>query len=386
MLVIFNDLFTKTVEIEIESERVTLVNFDLNETQELFKATTERFARTVDVPERTKIREHAMGYDKSRWLELAELGLLTVALPEELGGLDGSIIDLSIIAETFGKNNAIDPWMENGVFPLSLLSQDKTNAVLQELITGSKIAAVAFAEQNMRYLLKPSTTQASKTDDGYLLNGEKQLVMGGAMADYLLVTAVFNNEFSLFVIPTNTTGLTSQTYRLADGSLATAIVFNDCRLDKTALTDVSYKQFKNATIEMSVLCCAEMSGLSQRLLEQTLEYVKGREQFGVAIGSFQVIQHGLVDCYSRVEHIKSMLLSLQLHEHASDNQWQADVMGAKSFISEAAICVAEWAVQYHGAMGTTDEVCIGHSMKRIITLSRLFGDAAHNLNQYLECA
>jgi len=366
------------------------VNFDLTEIQELFTATTERFTQDVDVTLRTKIREQATGYDKSRWSELAELGLLSVALPEEIGGLNGYLTDLSVIAQTLGKNNSLDPWMENGLFPVSLLGQAKSSneieELLQQLLTGSKIAALAFAEPNMRYQLEPSVTKAKESPDGYVINGKKQLVMGGAMADYLLVTADCSNEFSLFIVPTNNDGITTQIYRLADGSLATAISFNDCLIEKQALTGVSFEQFKSVTIEMSMLCCAEMVGLSQRLLEQTLNYVKERKQFGVTIGSFQVIQHGLVDCYSYVEQIKSMLLSLQLHQRDCEDQWQADVMGAKSFISEAAISVAEWAVQYHGAMGTTDEVCIGHAMKRIITLSRLFGDATHNLNQFLECA
>jgi len=372
---------------------VKFVNFDLSETQELFRSTTDRFTQDIDVPARLEIRENELGYCKARWVELCELGLLAVALPEAQGGLNGSIIDLTVIAESLGKNNALDPWMENGIFPISLLSKAKSKAphtldsqLLESLLNGSKIGAVAFSEPNMRYSLDPISTTAIASNNGFSLNGQKQFIMGGALADYLLVTATYEGEFSLFLVPAGNDGIETKTYRLADGSNATSIVLTDCVVDSESLIGIDFAQFRDTTIEMASLCCAEMAGLSHLLLEQTVDYVKEREQFGVAIGSFQVVQHGLVDCYSQVEQIKAMLLSLQLQNRDSDDQWRGEVMGAKSFISDAAIYVAEWAVQYHGAMGTTDELCIGHAMKRIITLSRLFGDSGYSLNQYLECA
>ena len=137
------------------------MNFDLSETQELFRSTTERFTQKIDVAAREKIRSGNTHYDQARWSELCELGLLAVGATEDQGGLDGSLTDLSIIAETIGNNNALDPWLENGLFPISLLSKANDSDLLPLLLDGSKIAAVAFIEPGSRYDLTPRITQAT---------------------------------------------------------------------------------------------------------------------------------------------------------------------------------------------------------------------------------
>jgi alkylation response protein AidB-like acyl-CoA dehydrogenase len=164
------------------------------------------------------------------------------------------------------------------------------------------------------------------------------------------------------------------------------VKFDQLQVPADAMLNLSYEQFQTAIAEIAVLCCAEMVGLSQLLLDDTVDYVKQREQFGVPIGSFQAIQHGLVDCYSGLEQMRSLLYRTLILETDSDSEWRGNVMGAKAFIAEGADLIARKAVQYHGAMGITDEVSIGHAMKRIIILARLFGDASNNLNQYLDIA
>lgn len=359
------------------------MNFDLSETQELFRSTTERFTQKVDVALRTSIRSEANGYDRTRWVELCELGLLAVAATEDQGGLEGSQIDLSIIAETMGSNNAVDPWLENGLLPILLLSKAERTDLLEPLIEGTNIAAVAFAEPGTRYELAPATTKATKTDSGYSLIGQKQFIMGGALADMLLVTASYNDSFALFYVPADSEGIETRTYRLADGSIASEINLNDVNVSDVTLVNLSFEQYQSVVTEVCMFCCSEMLGLSQLLLDETLAYVKDRKQFDVAIGSFQVIQHGLVDCYSELEQMRSLLYRTLLMDSDSSENWHANVMGAKSFISDSARFIAEQAVQYHGAMGTTDEVAIGHALKRIILLSRLFGDSADNLKEYM---
>lgn len=364
------------------------MNFDLSETQELFRSTTERFARTVDVAARDKIRLQPDGYDRGRWTDLAKLGLLSIAATEEQGGLGGTLDDLSIIAESFGKENALDPWLENGALPIRLLSLANKTDHLDSLLDGTQIAALAFAEPSARYDIIPSDTLASRRDDNstYLLNGEKHFVMGGSLADLLLITAQCDDEFSLFCLPSDSPGINSKVYRLADGSEGTTIVLNNVEAPDDARLAITFEQFQQVVGEVCMLCCAEMLGLSQRLLNDTLAYVKERKQFGAPIGSFQVIQHGLVDCYTELEQMRSLLYRTLLLENESVDSWRAHVMGAKSFIADSAVVIARTAVQYHGAMGVTDEVAIGHALKRIILLSRLFGDATHNLKQYMEIA
>lgn len=362
------------------------MNFDLSEAQELFQTTTERFTHNIDVAARTKIRSHPMGYDRARWTDLCELGLVAVAATQDQGGLEGSHIDLSVIAEAMGTNNALDPWLENGYFPAALLSKTDKNDILETLMDGSKMAAVAFAEPGARYELTPRHTQATKLEDGsgYQISGEKQFIMGGALADLLLITANYQDDFVVFCLPANSDDIETRNYRLADGSIGTAIKLKQVNVANDALINLSFEQFNDVVAEVCLLSCCEIVGLSQLLLNQTLDYVKDRKQFDVPIGSFQVIQHGLVDCYSELEQMRGLLLRALLMDSSNTKQWRANVMGTKSFISDGANLIAEKSVQYHGAMGITDEVAVGHAMKRIILLSRLFGDSTTNLKEYME--
>ena len=360
------------------------MNFDLSETQKLFHSTVERFTRDVDVTAREKIRAAANAYDTLRWSELAELGLLAIAAKEDQGGLEGSLIDLSTIAETLGSNNALDPWLENGALPIRILSRANDTQILGSLLDGSKIAALASAEAGSRYNLMPRETLAITSDSGekIRLNGQKNVVVGGALADYLLVTAKEDDNFVIYCVSANSKGLTSRRYRLSDGSLATSITMIDVELEANSKLDISYQDFQELSAEACVLCSAEMLGLSQLLLNETVSYVKEREQFGVSIGSFQSIQHGLVDCFSELELMRSMLYRTLLLERNNSSEWCANVLGAKSFIAEGANLIARNAVQYHGAMGITDEVAVGHALKRILLLARMFGDTCDNLNSY----
>ena len=362
------------------------MNFDLSETQELFHSTVERFTRDIDVAEREKIRAQPNAYDINRWKELADLGLLAIAANADQDGLDGSLTDLSTIAESLGLNNAPDPWLENGAIPIRLISKANQTSILSSLIDGSKIAALAFAEEGTRYNLQAKNVLAtsSQAGDSILLNGKKQFVMGGTLADYLLITANENDQFGVYLVPNDSQGITAQPYCLADGSFATTIALTN--VEASLKLDISHQTFKEVVAEASVLCCAEMVGLGQLLLDDTVKYVKDREQFGVSIGSFQAIQHGLVDCFTELEQMRSMLYRILVLEQGSTDEWFADVMGAKSFVSEGANFIAAKAVQYHGAMGITDEVGVGHAMKRIIILTRLFGDSSANLNSYIQVA
>ena len=177
------------------------MNFDLSENQELFKSTAERFLQTVDVADRIRQRKTELGYDTSRWSALAELGLLAIAADEQHGGMSGTISDLATIAQTFGRQNAIDPWLENGALPTLIAGKSGAANILDALLDGSKIAAVAFAEPKGRYELAPKFTTAVRKGDSYEISGAKEFVLGGRIADLLFVTAKTDEEFGIFAIP-----------------------------------------------------------------------------------------------------------------------------------------------------------------------------------------
>ena len=362
------------------------MNFDLSENQELFKSTAERFLQSVDVAGRIEQRSTDLGYDTSRWTSLAELGLLAIAADEQHGGMSGSMSDLATIAQTFGRQNAIDPWLENGIVPTFIAGKSGSTEILEHLLDGSQIAALAFAEPDGRYELTPKSTTATGKDGNYVISGEKQFVLGGKISDLFFVTAKTDGAFGIFAIPKDSEGVTTRYYRIADGSQAAVVEFQSVSVPASAKLNLNFDDFENIIADLSLLASAELVGLSQMLFHDTIEFVKERKQFGVSIGSFQAIQHNLAECFTELEQIRSMLLRVLLVSAENDNDRRAKIYGAKAFISSRAQHIAQRAVQYHGAMGITEEVAIGHALKRVLLLARLFGDKSTCLKAFLEAA
>ncbi len=356
------------------------MNFDLSEEQQMFVTSVERFAAPVDVEARRRLRLSPTGYDRARWQQLAEMGLIALAAGEEAGGMGGSAVDLALVAEAIGKANAPDPLLEHGILPAMLLERGGASAALDGVISGETIATLAWTERGQRYSLKAKGVKAESAGAGFVLSGEKTMVMGALLADLFIVTADLAGETACFLVPKGAPGLKVRAYRLADGSIAGEIKLT--RTAASAKLALDADGLAAIASELRLYAAAEMVGLGQRLLDDTLTYVKEREQFGVAIGSFQALQHRLVDCYAKEEQARSMLYRAALTDRADAAKWQRAAAGAKAYIGDNVDAIAREAVQMHGGMGITDELAIGHAMKRVLVLARLFGDVDTVLAEY----
>ncbi len=340
------------------------MNFSLSEDQALFRATVERFAGTGDVDKRKISRRSPGGVDRQRWAEMAGIGLLAI----------DDRIDCTVIAETLGISVAVEPWLECGYFPLQLL-HDELHAA--DVADGSVVAAVAFAEPGRRYALEPHNMRASQHDSGWTLSGAKTFVLGGAAADLFLVTAETEAGSALFSVERE--HIDARHYAVIDGGLAA-----DFTLRQAPASMISNAVWSDAVADTRLMAAAETVGLASRLFDETLDYVRQREQFGQAIGRFQAVQHRLVDCYTMLEQMRSSLWRAALADRSTG--WHANMAGAKAFICERAIHIGHEAIQLHGGMGVTDELVIGHAHKRILLLSKLFGDPASELACFAEAA
>ena len=390
------------------------MNFDLSPEQDMFCSSVERFCAPIDVEARRKMRRSPHGYERARWAELAEMGLIALAVPEAAGGLGGSAVDLALVGEALGRANALDPWLENAVVPAQLLAQSgapsgaggdpRAHDCLAQVVSGERMIAFAWAERGQRYSLNAQDVTAVNegrtdggadggTDGGVVLSGEKTFVMGAAGADGFIVTACCEGATRCYLVNRGGEGVELRPYRLADGSIA-----GELKLTRAPahMLDLDAAAMGRVISAARLYAAAEMVGLGQLLLDDTLAYVKQREQFGVAIGSFQALQHRLVECYVRIEQSRSMLLRAALAqrpdnvaqaEHLDQEQeWQRGVAGAKAFIGENVDAVAREAVQMHGGMGITDELAIGHALKRVMVLNKLFGDVDGALADYAKAA
>jgi len=343
------------------------MNFDLDENQQLFKAAVERFCAGSDTAARHAARRLPGGIDHNAWRALCELGLVAVAADEADGGLGGSLIDNAVVAMALGRGLAVEPWLECGFLAARLLAGSDH---LAAVIAGDQLGSLAFAEPGRRFMLDAQTVRSV---DG-ALNGEKTFVLAGGAADLFVVSAQFEGETRLFAVPRDTPGLEIRVYPVADGSFAATLALR--QVAHGAPLPASFAQAIDAT---RIMAAAEMAGLAQRLFDDTLAFVKTREQFGQPLGRFQVIQHRLVDAYAKVENIQSSVWRALL-------QPAAPASATKAFVADKAIWVAQQAVQLHGGMGMTDELAIGHGLKRILMLSKLFGDPAAGFADYAQAA
>ncbi|WP_373488586.1 acyl-CoA dehydrogenase family protein [Blastomonas sp.] len=354
------------------------MNFDYDESQLLYRATVERFLADCDIAARKAQRSCPGGIDRARWQAMADLGLTGMALAEAKGGMGSSALDLVAVGESFGIRISSDNWLENAVLPMLLLggALPEGHAALDALSAGEAIAALALFEPTGRHCITPRTTIARESGDVFVLSGDKTLVLGGMAADWVLVSALVGDMPALFLVSAEAGGLFRKGYRVIDGNIAAFIELRNCEVARDARLQLSWSEIEAALSMAQLIAAAEMTGLAQRLFDDTLAYVRQREQFGQPIGRFQAIQHRMVDCYGLVDQCRSALIAAVTSGSAHE------IAGMKTIIAEAALHIGREAVQLHGGMGTTDELEIGHAHKRVVLLSQWLGDSATGLDAY----
>lgn len=354
------------------------MNFDYDESQLLFRASVERFLDGSDIAARKAQRAHPGGIDRARWQAMAELGLTAMVLSEDKGGLGSSALDLVAVGESFGLRISSDSWLENAMLPVALAGAGlpEGHAVIDALASGETIAALALFEPDGRHLTTPRGTIAKATASGYSLSGDKTFVIGGMAADWLLVSAVLDGQPALFLVAADAPGLFRRGYRIIDGNVAAEIQLRGCGLAADARLDLDWAEVEQVLVTGRLTAAAEMTGLAQRLFDDTLEYVRQREQFGQPIGRFQAIQHRMVDCYALVDQCRSALIAAVTATDATS------ISGMKAVVAECALHIGREAIQLHGGMGTTDDLEIGHAHKRVLLLAQWLGDPASGLDAY----
>ncbi|PXW77949.1 alkylation response protein AidB-like acyl-CoA dehydrogenase [Blastomonas natatoria] len=358
------------------------MNFDYDESQLLYRASVERFLEGRDIAARKAQRAAPGGIDRARWQALAELGLTAMALGQDKGGLGSSLLDLVAVGESFGLRISSDNWLENAVLPMLLAGSGlvEHHPLIHALASGEAIAALALFEPGGRHVTTPRVTTAKQTANGFVLQGEKSFSLGGMAADWLLVSAATDSGPALFLVAANASGLHRRGYRVIDGNMAAEIRLLGCEVATDARLALDWDVVEAALGTARLVAAAEMAGLARRLFDDTLAYVRQREQFGQPIGRFQAIQHRMVDAYALVDQAKSALIAAVTSGEANE------IAGMKAVVAEAALAIGREAVQLHGGMGTTDELEIGHAHKRVLLLSQWLGDPASGLDAYAQAA
>ena len=370
------------------------MDFSLNEVQMMLADSIEKFIENdYDFDSRQEFAASEDGYSKEVWQTFAELGWLAVPFSEEDGGFDGGPIDIMVVMQLFGKGLVVEPYLANVVMAGGVLKRAATAAQkerwLQPMIAGELQTALAFAEPQSRYDLANIVAAARADGEDWVIDGKKSMVFNGGNAELIVVPArtgsgqADTDGVSLFAVPADAKGVAVTAYPTVDGHHAADIEFSDVRVGSDALLGDAGRGFdvlEAVMDEATLAVCAEAVGIMQVLKDKTIAYSKERVQFGVPIGSFQALQHRMVDMLTACEQSQSLLMWATMVNAEGGEDAKHAVSSIKYQVGTAGRNVGEEAVQLHGGMGVTWELDVAHYFKRLIAIGQVFGNADWHLD------
>jgi len=370
------------------------MDFNLTDEQQLLRDGLTRFlAARYSLETSRAAAKTGAGWQPDIWRGFArELGILGAMLPESVGGIGGGPVELMVITEALGHALVIEPYVDAVVVAGGLLRRAGGPAaisVLEKIIAGTAVVALAAAEPDSADRWQDVSTVAQPDGDGWVLNGSKLMVMSAPLATHLLVTARIPGAdgISLFLTEVGATVIEVHPYRTIDDRRAADIAFNDLRLGSEALLGEqggAWPSLAHARDEGAAAICSEAVGCMRKVLADTVEYCKQRQQFGQPIGRFQVLQHRMVDMYMELEQSVAAVYLAILNLEAEEAIRARAVSAGKATIGRAARFIGQQAVQLHGGMGMTEELAIGHYFKRLTAIQYEFGSTDQHISRYAE--
>ena len=376
------------------------MNFEYSEEQKLLKESVVRWAQdNYSFEQRNAGMKNDDGYSRDHYATFAELGWLSVPFAEDNGGYGGGVIDLAAVMEEFGRALVVEPVFPNMVLFGGLLERSNHETFKSELIPqvidGSLMGAVAIYEPQSRFDVSNIASTAQASGDAYLISGTKSVVLNGASAQKVIVSARTSGEqndesgISLFMIDVDADGVTLNTYPLMDGQQVADINFDNVRGELISELDKGFEPLSACIDHAHIALCAEAVGIMEVLNRETVEYTKTRKQFGVAISSFQALQHRMVDTFMAYEQAKSLLIGAlcELSDPATSAKDAGKILAAtRALVAKNGKHVGDEAIQLHGGMGLTDEMSIGHYVKRLMMINLMFGDQSFFQEQFNKIA
>ena len=372
------------------------MDFNFNEEQTLIQSQVAQFIqRDYEWEKRQVLVASDLGFSSENWKTFAELGWLGISLSEKSGGFGGSALESMIIMEEFGKGLVVEPFLETVILCAGLIdscgNEEQKADLLGPVISGEMHLALGFTEPQSRFNLADVTTEAKKKNGDYLVSGFKSVVMNGPNADKLIISARTSGKqddkegISLFVIDRNLEGVSLRNYPTVDGRRASEVTLENVIIPSSSLLSKEGKGFQHleGAIDRATLAiCAEAVGAMEVLYKTTVEYTKTREQFGQAIGKFQVLQHRMVDMFMEYEQSKSLLYMATIKNVEGSKDAKKAISGLKYQVGRAAKFIGQQSVQLHGGMGVTEELNVGHFFKRLTTIITIFGNTDYHLKRY----
>jgi alkylation response protein AidB-like acyl-CoA dehydrogenase len=373
------------------------MDFEFSDEQQQLHESIERYLKERYGFEKFRaIAASAQGWDRDVWSGLAELGVLSINVPTQCGGLGFGPLETLAMMGACGQSLLLEPVLSSAVIATTLLKAFVAYApaadLLETLSRGAKIAVLAHFESGARFDARTVTTRARASGKGYVLDGHKSVVMHAGAADVLLVSAREAGGaqdaagVSLFAIPRDTPGVALDVYPTIDGQRAADVYLKGVELSAASRLGDDAEAFAaiDAALDVGLAAlCAEAVGVMQALLDATVQHVQTRQQFGQPIGRFQALQHRIADMVIHLEQARSMsyLAALKCSDNDPIGRRKA-LSASKVVVGQAARFIGQQAVQLHGGMGMTDELIVSHWFKRLTAAEVMFGDSDSHLQRF----
>jgi len=372
------------------------MNFEHSEDRRMLADTLDRFvAEQYGFETRNAIAYGDVGMAPALWNQFAELGAIGALFPEADGGFGGAGFDVAVVFESLGRGLVVEPFLGALMVGRALVAAgtQAQKERIASLIDGSAIAALAHDEPGSHYELSRVATRALRNDGGWKLSGAKAVVVQGEHAQLLLVSARTGGEvdsedgISLFLVPADAAGVVLRGMGRMDGGRVAEVTLNDVQVGADALLGAEGQGF--ATLELAqawglLALCAEALGAMEVAKRDTLEYLQTRKQFGVAIGTFQALQHRMADLLLEVEQMRSAVINAaDAIDNAEGVAREKVLAAAKYTAGYVGALVAEESIQMHGGIGMTWELPLAHYAKRLVLLDHQFGDEDHHLERFM---
>ncbi|HUJ00111.1 MAG TPA: acyl-CoA dehydrogenase [Usitatibacter sp.] len=374
------------------------MKFDYSEEQRLVADSVRRFvAQDYGFEARKAIVASKEGWSREVWAKLAEIGLLGLPFPTELGGFGGRAVDLMSVMEAMGDALVVEPYLSTVGLAGRLVARGAADALREGLVAaiveGRMVMAFAHTEDGARYDLAHVATRATRQGGGYRIDGAKRVVLHAPCADRLVVSARTSGDVgdergaSLFLVDAASRGVSLAAYRTLDGMRAADVRFDAVVVPAEARIGeegAGLALVEEAADYATALLCAEAVGAMKSACDATLDYLKTRKQFGLPIGAFQALQHRMVDMVIEHEQARSMAsLACARVDTGNDPRERARIVSAaKIKIADACRRISQESVQLHGGMGMTEELKVSHTFRRLTIIARQLGDADHHLERF----
>ena len=358
------------------------MNFEFTQEQDQLRDAVRKWVDKSYGFERRRTISTDGGFSSEAYAEIAALGLCGLYVGEDHGGMGMGPVEAMIAMEELGRGIVHEPLAQTLICSAILggyAGNDLQARWLPAIAEGKSIVVLAHQEPGARYRLDVCVTQATQSNDAWVLTGHKVVVPVGDVATAYLVPAMAGEKLGLFLIERSSAGVNTRPYATQDNGRAA-----DLRLKqvKASLISTEGQQALEHAVDIGIATlCAQAVGAMDKTLEITVEYMNTRKQFGLTLANFQALRHRIADVKMQLELARSMSYYATLKLNAQAGERRRAMARAKYQIGLSMRFVGQSAVQLHGGIGVTDEYLLSHYFKKLTVLEMSFGDSLHHLGE-----